>query len=235
MCSGAGPVRARRLTEGMQFWPIALASSRMRGITCCSAGSSRTARAVCPVSRHRIDIDILVRSFDQMVSRICAGGADAIDAPSRAALSLAMRSLARSSHSPIRSMLRSGVRLTTTPGSITSFAEKITPPMMRSFGTAARNAPPGSRKERSGGAGCAAGSPMSYHQGMPFWAKMTGVSAPSSGFRPLARLATPVAFKVEITTSCGPSAAGSSEAFTLAANLASPTRRVRPPALTAAR
>ena len=57
---------------------------------------------------------------------------------------------------------------------------------------------------------------MSYHQGMPFCAKMTGVSAPSSGFRPVARLATPVAFKVEITRSCGPSAAGSSEAFTLA-------------------
>ena len=64
-----------------------------------------------------------------------------------------MRSPSRSSHSPISSMLRSGERFSTTPGATTSLEEKITPPTMRSFGMAARNAPPGSRKERSGVAG----------------------------------------------------------------------------------
>ena len=100
-----------------------------------------------------------------------------------------MRSPSRSSHSPIRSMLRSGVRFSTTPGAITSLEEKITPPTMRSLGIAARKAPPGSRKERSGGAGWLFGRPMSYHQGMPFWAKMMAVSSPSSGFAPSASAA----------------------------------------------
>ena len=47
-----------------------LASSSRRGMTSASAGSSLTPRAVCPVSRHSTDIDMLVRSFDQIVSRI---------------------------------------------------------------------------------------------------------------------------------------------------------------------
>jgi hypothetical protein len=59
---------------------MALASSRRRGITSCSAGSSLTARALCPVSRHSTDIDMLVSSFDQIVSRISATSGDSIEA-----------------------------------------------------------------------------------------------------------------------------------------------------------
>src|SRR5205085_5317638 len=46
---------------------------------------------------------------------------------------------------------------------------------------------------------------------------------------------TPVAFSVLITISCGPSAAGSSEALTLALNSPPPTRKVRPLLLTVVR
>ena len=111
------------------------------------------ARAVWPVNRHSTDIDMLVSSFDQMVSLICATCDDWIDAPLSAARSRSIRSLWRSSHSPTSSMLRSGERLATTPGAITSLEEKITPPMIRSLGIAARSWPPGSRKPRSGGGG----------------------------------------------------------------------------------
>ena len=76
---------------------------------------------------------------------------------------------------------------------------------------------------------------MSYHQGMPFWANTTAVSSRSSGGRPVARLLRPVAFSVLMTKSCGPSAAGSSDALTRAENSASPTRSVRPFAFTASR
>ena len=96
---------------------------------------------------------MLVKSFDQIVSLIRATGGEWIAAAIRAARSRSIRSLRRSSHSPIRSMLRSGERFATLPGAITSFDEKITPPMIRAFGIAARNRPPGSRKQRSGGGG----------------------------------------------------------------------------------
>ena len=153
MWFGAGPVRLTRLTSGQALCAIAFASSSRGGITSFSSGSSRTARAVWPVNRHMIDIDMLVSSFDQIVSLICATAAEANCAASSTDRNRAMRSPSRSSHSPISSMLRSGERFSTTPGAITSLDEKITPPTMRSFGIAARKAPPGSRKERSGVAG----------------------------------------------------------------------------------
>ncbi len=93
---------------------------------------------------------MLVRSFDQIVSLISATSGDSIPASLSAARSRAIRSLSRSSHSPTRSRFRSGDRFATTPGATTSLDEKITPPMMRSLGTAARSLPPGSRKPRSG-------------------------------------------------------------------------------------
>ena len=96
---------------------------------------------------------MLVRSLDQIVSRISRTGGDWIEASLSAARSRSIRALARSSHSPTSSMLRSGERLATMPGATTSFDEKITPPMIRSGATMARNAPPGSRKPRSGGGG----------------------------------------------------------------------------------
>src|SRR5216683_7684055 len=76
---------------------------------------------------------------------------------------------------------------------------------------------------------------MSYHQGMPFWANTTAVSSSSSGGRPVTRLLSPLAFSVLMTKSCGPSAAGSSDALTRAENPASPTRSVRPLAFVASR
>jgi hypothetical protein len=127
-----------------------LASSSSRGTTSRRAGSSRTPRAVCPVIRHSTDIDMLVRSFDQIASRIRGAGGEAIAAASSSPRKPSIRAPARSSHSPTTSMLRSGERLATTPGATTSFDEKITPPMMRWRETTARSAPPGSRKERSG-------------------------------------------------------------------------------------
>ena len=178
---------------------------------------------------------MLVSSLDQIVSLICATSGDSILASFSAARSLAICSLARSSHSPISNRLRSGERFAATPGATISLDEKITPPMIRSLGIAARSRPPGSRKARSGTGGCFGESPISYHQGMPFCANTTEVSAPSNGCSPVARLGTPVAFSVLMTTSCAPSAAGSSDAFTLALNSASPTRSARPLALTAAR
>ena len=235
MCSGAGPERVTRLTSGMQLCATALASSSRRGMTSRKAGSSRTARAVWPVKRHNTDIDMLVKSFDQIVSRISLTGGDSIAAPLRVARRISIRSVRRSSHSPTRSRFRSGERFATRPGSMTSFDEKITPPMMRSLGTAARSAPPGSRKERSGVGGWFFGRPISYHQGMPFCANKTGVAAASSGLRPAARLSTLVAFSVLITRSCSPRSAGSSEALTLAVISEFPTRSVRPFARTAFR
>ena len=96
---------------------------------------------------------MLVKSLDQIVSLIRGTGGELIEAPVRTARSFSIRSLPRSSHSPIRSMLRSGERFATLPGAMTSFDEKITPPMIRAFGIAARSRPPGSRKARSGGGG----------------------------------------------------------------------------------
>ena len=56
------------------------ASSSSRGTTSCKAGSARTALAVCPVIRHSTDIDMLVKSFDQIASLIFGAGGDAIAA-----------------------------------------------------------------------------------------------------------------------------------------------------------
>ena len=56
--------------------------------------------------------------------------------------------------------------------------------------------------------------PRSYHQGMPFWANTTAVWSRSSGCRPSDQVPSEFAFSVEITTSCGQNAAGSSDAFT---------------------
>jgi len=117
------------------------------------AGSSLTARAVWPVNRHSTDIDMLVNSLDQIASLIRGTGGDWSPASSSMARSRSIRPVVRSSHSPTCSMFRSGERFLTTPGSTTSFGEKITPPMIRSRETAERNAPPGSRKPRSGGGG----------------------------------------------------------------------------------
>ena len=93
-----------------------------------------------------------------------------------------------------------------------SLDENTTPPTIRSFGIAARRRPPGSRNARSGTGGCLAESPTSYHQGMPFCANTTAVSSPSRGWTLVARLGRPVAFNVQMTASCGPSVAGSSDA-----------------------
>ena len=128
---------------------------------------------------------MLVRSFDQIVSRISVTSGDSIAASFSAARSCAIRALGRSSHSPIRSRLRSGERLAATPGAMISLDENTTPPTIRSFGIAARRRPPGSRKARSGTGGCFAESPISYHQGMPFCANTTAVSSPSRGCRPV--------------------------------------------------
>src|SRR6266404_3156824 len=57
-----------------------LASSSRRGMTSRMAASSRTARAVCPVNRHSTDIDMLVKSFDQIASLISATSGEAIPA-----------------------------------------------------------------------------------------------------------------------------------------------------------
>jgi len=70
---------------------------------------------------------------------------------------------------------------------------------------------------------------------MPFCANTTAVSPPSSGGRPATRLPSALALSVEMTTSCGPSTAGSSDAVTIALNSASPTRSVSPRAFTASR
>ena len=93
MCLGAGPAAGDALDFRDQCCAMLLASSSRRGTTSCSAGSSRTARAVCPVNRHSTDIDMLVRSFDQIVSLIRVTGGDSIDAPSSVLRSCAMRSL----------------------------------------------------------------------------------------------------------------------------------------------
>ncbi len=96
---------------------------------------------------------MLVKSFDQIVSLILRIGCDWIEASLSTDLKRSIRALARSSHSPTCSMFRSSDRLATTPGAITSFDEKITPPMIRSGETIARNRPSGSRKPRSGTGG----------------------------------------------------------------------------------
>jgi hypothetical protein len=108
---------------------------------------------VCPVSRHSTEIDMLPISLVQIASRIRDSGGDCTPASMSAARSRSIRSLARSSHSPTNSMFRSVELLATIPGAAISFAEKITPPMIRSFGIAARNRPPGSRNARSGAGG----------------------------------------------------------------------------------
>ncbi len=108
--------------------------------------------------------------------------------------------------------------------------------MIRSFGMQARKRPPGSRKEMSGGAGCRGGRPMPYHQGMPFWAKTMAVSSLKqrleAGDQSRQRGGLQ---RSEITMSCGPSWAGSPEAFTLAETSESPTRNLRPLARTGSR
>src|SRR5260221_3735547 len=89
---------------------------------------------------------MLVISLDQIVSLIRITGGDWIEASLSTARKRSIRSLARSSHSPTSSLLRSGERFSTTPGSTTSLDEKITPPTIRSLETTARRRPPGSRK-----------------------------------------------------------------------------------------
>ena len=150
-------------------------------------------RAVCPVSRHSTDIDMLVSSLVQIVSRMLATGADVIEAALSAARSRSIRALPRSSHSPTSSMLRSGERLATIPGAIN---------LVRGKDHAADDPLPGNGRSQ-----LAAGiekaevrrhgthrrpSPISYHQGMPFWANTTAVWSRSSGGRPVARLPTRV-------------------------------------------
>jgi hypothetical protein len=103
---------------------------------------------------------------------------------------------------------------TTTPGSAISFGELITAPMIRSRATALRSAPPGSSRLRSGGVGRPLDSPMSYHQGIPFCAKTTGVCGPSSGPTPSASAVSAFALRVEMTTSCTPKSDGGGDLMT---------------------
>jgi hypothetical protein len=70
---------------------------------------------------------------------------------------------------------------------------------------------------------------------MPFCANTIAVSPRSKGGRPATSALSPLAFSVEITTSCGPSAAGSSDALTRAENSAPATRSVKPFARVASR
>ena len=100
---------------------------------------------------------MLVRSFDQIVSLISATSGDSIEASLSAARSRAIRSLCAIIAFADLEPVPVGERFSTTPGAITSFDEKITPPMMRCLGTAARSLPPGSRKPRSGVGGCSCG------------------------------------------------------------------------------
>ena len=70
---------------------------------------------------------------------------------------------------------------------------------------------------------------------MPFIANATAVSGPSSGWIALAMAGSEGAFNVTMTTSCGPSCAGSSLAFTGTRNVASAARTSSPFACIAAR
>ncbi len=149
--------------------------------------------------------------------------------------SLIMRGVCWSSGSPTHSTLRSGEMLRTTPGSITWLDEVMTPPRVRSKPTVLSSAPPGSSRDRSGAFGRSLPSPWPYHQGMPFCAKTTGVSGPSSGVTVSATADRLEALRVEITTSCGPRSAGLSLAATLATIFLSPVRSVRPLARIASR
>ena len=160
-------------------------------MTSVSAGSSLTPRAVCPVSRHSTDIDMLVRSFDQIVSLISATSGDSIAASFSAARSRAIRSLcaivAFADQEPVavRREVRDHAGRDHFIGRKDHAADDA---LLRDRGA---QPPPGSRKPRSGVGGWFAARPISYHQGMPFCAKTTAVSSPSSGFRPVARAATP--------------------------------------------
>ena len=121
-------------------------------MTSCKSGSSRTARAVCPVNRHKTDIDMLVKSFDQIVSLIRATGGKSIEAPSGQRKVLDPLAAAVVAFADPK-QVAVGREFATLPGAIISFDENITPPMIRAFGIAARSRPPGSRKERLGGGG----------------------------------------------------------------------------------
>ncbi len=120
-----------------------------------------------------------------------------------------------------------------TPGSTTVQADDTTPPMARCGPTAFHTASPGSMRGRRRPSNRPA-SAWKYHQGMPFMAKATAVSGPSNGPMPAASDGSDGAFSVTSTASCGPSAAGSSVAVTLAWNSASGAITRRPLAWIAA-
>src|SRR5471032_2395586 len=149
-------------------------------------------------------------------------------APISALRNASIRGVCLSSISPTQSVLRSGCSLFTTPGSTTWLGEVMAPPSVRSYPTALASAPPGSRRDRSGAAGRALSRPRPYHQGMPFCANTTPVSRPSSGPTLSASAGRPLAFSVEITTSCLPRSAGLSLAFTLADLLVARDEREAP-------
>jgi hypothetical protein len=92
------------------------------------------------------------------------------------------------------SMLFPGTKLRITPGSTTSFAEYTTPPTTFARGMARSSFQPGSSDSMS----------LAYHHGMPFCAKTTAVSGPTSGAAASAK--TPSAFALSATkiASCAP-------------------------------
>ena len=122
-------------------------------MTSRSAGSSRTARAVWPVNRHSTDIDMLVRSLDQIVSRI-RGNISGFDsglvergAQPRDPLALAVVAFADQQPVPVRGKIGDHAGLDDLVRRKDHAADDAL------SGIAARSRPPGSRKPRSGGGG----------------------------------------------------------------------------------
>jgi len=85
-----------------------------------------------------------------------------------------------------------------------------------------------SSRERSGGRGRAADRPLAYHQGTPFWANSTAVSARSSGAQPRANAGRAFALRVTMTSSCAPSSAACSAARSRPAMTWSPCSSLKP-------
>src|SRR3546814_3367487 len=118
---------------GIEYpWGAAMVTSSAINLGTASPniGSSTASRAVWPVSMQSTETIILAINLRQRTSRRSWWDGLASLASARIVLSFTILSLSDRSGSPTNRALYSGESLRTTPGSITSLEEKITPPIV---------------------------------------------------------------------------------------------------------